>query len=384
MVYLDNAATTSPKPQTVRQAISKAMEESVVNPGRSGTATAKAVAEQIFECRKKAAKLFGAKAPENVVFTLNCTHALNYVIKGALKKGDHVIVSSLEHNAVMRPIDKLKKDGFIDYDIAQVFPFDTDMTVRSFERLIRKNTTMIICTHASNVFGVINPIYEIGQLCKNRDIMFTVDCAQTAGVLPVDMEEFGITFLCCAGHKGLYGPMGTGLLITDGTGLKTVIEGGTGNNSHSFDQPEDLPERLESGTMNTAGILALSKGIDFVNKNTPAMIYNHEMRLIQTAYKLLKNNKKVMFYHTFPLKWQFVPVLSFNVSGVSSMQTAEFFSKNNIAVRAGYHCAPLAHKMFGTEAFGTVRISTSAFSVENDIKKLVYAVNKFTSLKNNY
>lgn len=384
MVYLDNAATTSPKPLIVRQALSDAMKNSVINPGRSGTETAKNVAEEIYKCRKKAALLFGSDMPENVVFTLNCTHALNFVIKGALKKGDHVIVSSFEHNAVMRPLDKLQKEGFLKYDIAQIYSTDTDSTIRCFENLINSNTKMIICTHASNVFGIINPIYEIGKLCNKYNLLFTVDCAQTAGVLPINMEECNIDYLCTAGHKGLYGPMGTGLLITRGKKLNTIIEGGTGNNSHSLSQPDELPERLESGTMNTSGILALSKGIDFVNKVGISRIYEHELSLISKAYSYLQKNKRIIFYHSMPRKWSYVPVLSFNVSGATSMEVAEFLSKNDIAVRAGFHCAPLAHRTLGTEQTGTVRISTSAFSVENDIKKIVFAVNKFTTIKNKY
>lgn len=384
MIYLDNAATTNPKPAAVKNASAWSLESLSVNYGRGGSRPAVKLADEIYACRKKAADFFGAENPQNVVFTLNCTHALNYVIKGALKKGDHVIVSSLEHNAVMRPIDKLKKEGFIDYDVSEIVLGDTDATVHSFEALIKSNTKMIICTHASNVFGVICPIREIGEVCKRHGIIFTVDAAQTAGVLPIDLNGYGIDFLCAAGHKGLYGPMGTGLLITNGRNLDTLIEGGTGNFSHSFEQPADLPERLESGTINSSGIVALSRGFDFVKQRKPENIYRHEMSLIRLAYDLLSENRGTVLYCPRPSNGLFVPVLSFNVRGKQSMEVAEFLNKNDIAVRAGYHCAPLAHRTFGTEAQGTVRISTSAFNSEKDIKMFVNAVNKFTAGKNRY
>lgn len=384
MIYLDNAATTSPKPKIVRDASAKALENLVVNPGRSGHAVAEKAAEEIYACRKKAASFFGSENPENVVFTLNCTHALNFVIKGVLVRGDHVIVSSMEHNAVMRPINKLKKEGIIEYDAAEVILGNEDATVRSFERLIKNNTKMIICTHASNVFGVINPIKKIGELCKRYNLIFAVDAAQTAGILPIDIKDCRIDYLCCAGHKGLYGPMGTGILLSGGKKLKTLIEGGTGNFSNELDQPSDLPERLESGTMNTSGIIALSKGFDFVNSKGIDNIYRHELKYTGLAYDMLVRNRNVVLYCPRPEYGAFVPVLSFNVKGRQSMEVAEYLSKNDIAVRAGYHCAPMAHRMFGTDTQGTVRISPSVFTVENDIKSLVIAVNKFTSVKKSY
>ena len=233
--------------------MTKALEEFGANPGRSGHQMSMDTAEAIYECRREAASFFGAPSPDDVAFTINCTHAVNLALKGILKPGDHVVTSNLEHNAMMRPLEALRRKG-ISYTAAKVEPGDDDQTIRNFEEAIRPNTKMIACMHASNVFGVRLPIERLGELAKKRGLFFLVDAAQTAGILPIHMQEMGIDFLCIPGHKGLYGPMGTGMLVTDcGEKLDTLLEGGTGSRSVELTQPLYMPDRLESGTVNTPG-----------------------------------------------------------------------------------------------------------------------------------
>ncbi len=374
LIYLDNAATTGKKPQSVVLATYNALKNFSANPGRSGHNLSLKAAEQVYKCREKLAEFFGAENLENVIFTQNCTMSINMVLKGVLQKGDHIIVSSLEHNALMRPLNMLKHYEYIDYDIAEVFFDDAEATYRSFERLVRPNTKMIFCTHASNVLGIILPIKKIGLLCKQRKILFAVDAAQTAGVIPINMIENNINYLCVAPHKGLYAPMGIGVLICNGKINKTIIEGGTGTDSNNMLQPANMPEQLESGTLNVPGIFGVLAGVDFVKRYDIKKLYHHEMRLIQYAYEELSNIKGVDLYVPYPSINQFAPVLSFNVRGISSDVVSEFLNKNNIAVRAGLHCAPSAHNRIGTSQTGTVRISTAYFNTHQDISTLIRAV----------
>ena len=380
MIYLDNAATTAPKPRSVSLAVDYAMNHLVANPGRSSNEISLRISELIFETRKKAATLFHFEYPEQVVFTLNCTHALNFVIKGCLEKGDHVVISNLEHNAVARPIYKLKQEGQITYDVATVAVGDEDATVSNFHSLIKPNTRMVLCTHASNVTGQVLPIRRLGELCRSKNIMFVVDSAQTAGLLDIDMKEDHIDFLCCAGHKGLYGPMGTGLLLAAKPLKKTLIEGGTGNFSSLLQQPEELPERMESGTVNVSGIVGLNAGLKFVQSKRIAHLYHNELSLIQKAYRKLSEIKGVTLYTPYPKIGEFVPVLSFNV-GESSTLLGDYLNQKSIAVRSGLHCAPLAHNAIGTIDGGTVRISTSFFNTEQEINRFVSAVFDYTRRK---
>lgn len=375
MIYLDNAATTSPKPQSVLVAVNRALKQYSANPGRSGHEDSQKAAMAVYECRKRAALLFGAPAEDKVVFTLNCTHAINYVLKGLLSPGDHVIMSSLEHNAVTRPLHILSKHG-VAVDTAEVIFGDMEATLRSFERLIKPKTKLIICTHASNVIGTILPIRQIGEMCHRKGILFAVDAAQSAGILPIDMGEMNIDFLCVAAHKGLYAPMGTGMLILAADLPGTLIEGGTGTNSISLTQPEDFPERLESGTINTPGIAGISAGIDFVNRKGLDRIYDHELQLVTRMYDGLSRMSSVQMYTDRPEKGVYAPVLSFNVMGQPSPVTADMLDKSGIAVRAGLHCAPSAHKRIGTLDQGTVRACPSAFTSSKDVDSLLMAVQK--------
>lgn len=367
MIYFDNAATTGVKPKSVVNAVKYALENYSANPGRSGHAFSVRTAEMVYSVREKLSRFFGSDGPETVVFTQNCTHSANCVLKGVLKKGDHCIVSSLEHNAVVRP---LVKTG-ISYSVAEVSFTDDSQTVRNFKELIKPNTRLIFCTGASNVLGKILPIEQIGKLCKEKGILFCVDAAQTAGVIPIDMKKQNIDFLCIAPHKGLYAPMGVGVLIARKKLLGTVIEGGTGTNSIEAYQPDALPERLESGTINVPAIAGISAGLDFVEGKGVNNIYYGEMGLINRLYNSLKKHPEIRLYTPEPKLMQFAPVLSFNIGDTDSSKLAAKLAENGIAVRAGLHCAPFAHRQIGTLSQGTVRVSVASFNNEKEIDILI-------------
>jgi cysteine desulfurase family protein len=376
MIYFDNAATTSPKPETVRKAVDFALHHLSANPGRSGHDLSIAASKIMYDCRESLANLLGFSQPERVIFTPNCTYAINMVLKGLNLKKCKIVTSSLEHNAVMRPLERLKKEQGCTIAIAEVFFDDPAATLRSFASLIDDNTKLVICTHASNVCGLVLPIQEIGRLCFDRKVLFAVDAAQSAGVLPIDMEKMHIDFLCLPGHKGLYGPMGTGALLCKKELPLTLIEGGTGNYSASFKQPEEYPERMESGTVNLPGIAGLKAGVEFVSKKTVPKIHSYEMALIQSAYRGLKNIRGVTLYTPFPDKDRYAPVLSFNIGKMHSMEAAEHLNKAGFALRAGLHCAPTAHRRLGTISYGTVRMGTSVFNKQEEIQKFLMQVSR--------
>lgn len=376
MIYFDNAATTYPKPVSVQNAVNNAMKNYAANPGRAGHTMSMAAAEEVYRCRTAAADFFHAPGPECVAFTLNCTHAVNYVLKGLLKPGDHVVTSCLEHNAVMRPLQALTAAG-VTYSVAQVFPGDNNATMNSFRSALTENTKLIVCTQASNVWGIRLPVERIAALGHQYGIPIVIDCAQTAGILPINMEEDGFDYLCVAGHKGLYGPMGTGILITpNGSGLSTVIEGGTGTNSVSLMQPETMPDRMESGTQNVPGIAGLRAGIEFVKSRSPESIFKHEMDLMQYLYRKLSEMKNIHLYTQEPSEPDYVPVLSFNVADMPSEVVAQKLNSYGIAVRAGLHCAPMAHAFMGTTQQGAVRVCPSAFSNMNEIRSFTLSLMK--------
>lgn len=377
MIYLDNAATTGKKPISVIRAVDTALVKYCANPGRSGHKRSEMTAVKVYETREALADFFGASGPENVVFTQNCTHSLNCVIKGVLTGRDHVIVSSLEHNSVMRP---LVKSG-VPYDVAEVSLTDDTVTVNNFRDKIRDNTKMIICTGASNVLGKILPIAEIGSLCFEKGILFTVDAAQIAGIVDINMQKMHIDYLCIAPHKGLYAPMGIGALICEKPINDTIIEGGTGTESVNFAQPDMLPERVESGTINVPAILGISAGTEFVKMRGISNVYRHEMQLIKMLYDGLKNSKHCILYAPSPEADSYAPVLSFNVKGMTSGETAQLLDRYGIAVRAGLHCAPTAHRAIGTVDTGTVRVSPSVFNTKEEIAYLLRTVNSKPFIK---
>lgn len=380
MIYLDNSATTYPKPQSVRNALSLSTVAYGANPGRGGYKMSTETARQIYKVRELLTEMFGAESEENVVFTLNCTHALNIAIKGLAKKGGHAVTSCLEHNSVMRPLEKLSRDGDFSYDVVRVSD-DDETTLRNFEKKIRPETSFIVCTYASNVFGDILPIEKLGLLAKKYNIPFIVDAAQAAGTLEIDMKRDNISCLCMPGHKGLYGPAGTGVLIlSDDIDLDTIVEGGTGSESKNLLQPSFLPDRFECGTQNTAGIIALGKGVEFVKREKISNIHDRECFLIESLYKNFLSSENVIVYNKFDRK-RFVPLISFNVVGMTGEETASLLADYGIALRGGFHCNPMAHEHYGTLSQGTARVSVSAFNRKNDIDYLINCVNKIAKLK---
>lgn len=372
MIYFDNSATTFPKPQSVISAVLTAVKKFGANPGRSGHTMSRESGKLIESCRQTAMNMFGANAPANVVFTLNCTMAINIVIKGLLKKGDHVVTSCIEHNAVMRPLNKLEKEGVITYTKAKVYPCDNDKTVDSFRKSINSKTALIITTHASNVWGIRMPIERIAALSKIYGIPILVDGAQTAGVTPINIKKSGIDYLALAGHKGLYGPMGTGMLITNrGKEIDTIIEGGTGTSSMILCQPKEMPQKFESGTPNLVGICGLKAGMDFVNSKGIENICRHEMQIVTHLYENMKKINRLRLYMPRPTAEYFVPLISFNFEDKISDEVGRFLDLNGIEVRTGLHCSPSAHEFMGTSKQGVVRISPSVFSTIQEADKLI-------------
>ena len=376
MIYLDNSATTYPKPPQVIRAVHSAVSTYSFNPGRGGYRQSIRTAQKVYETRETIADFFHAPSPESVIFTPGCTQSLNMVIKGVLKRGDHVVISSLEHNAVYRPLYQLSRMGEITFDIADVMIGDDEATIDHFRNAINQNTRMIICTHASNVIGCRLPTERLCALAHSYGILFCLDAAQSAGVFPIDMMSDGYDFVCCPGHKYLYGPMGIGLLLigNDNT-VEPLIAGGTGSVSAEPKMPDFYPDRLEAGTQNIAGILGLKAGVDFVRQRGIDRIRRKEQMMIDRLYRSLKHNDHLHFIGREGQEEVYAPVLAFTVDHTDSETFAEQLSQQyNIAVRGGLHCAPLAHKALHTSDRGVVRISPSVFTSSEEFNILRHAL----------
>lgn len=367
MIYFDNAATTFPKPSTVSKAVKQGVDIYGGNPGRSGHKLSILSGQKVYECRKTVADFFGASV-DGTIFTTNCTHALNLAIKGLLQDGDHVVISELDHNAVVRPIHALSQTGTISYDVATVDLYNDNNTVASFESCIKPNTKAIVCTHASNVLGTVLPIKRIGELCSARGIHFILDAAQTAGVLPIDLTENHISILCTAGHKGLLGPTGTGVLcMAKELPLATLIEGGTGSASLSLDQPDFYPDRLESGTVNTVGICGLHEGIRYLQKHGLTDLYDHEFGLCWQVFQWLSHHLDYQVYLPLYQYTKTAPIVLFNHHRLHSVDLVNRLDELGYCLRGGLHCAPLAHQKIGTLQTGAVRFSPGIFTKLQDI-----------------
>ena len=375
MVYFDNAATTYPKPESVISAVTNAMRVYGANPGRAGHSMAYSTSELIYETRKNACEMFGSDDPAKVIFTPNCTFALNCAIKGLAKKNTHFIISSLEHNAVVRPLEALKSKGMCDYSVAKVERYDGE-TYMNFERLIRDNTVAVVCTGASNVFGKMPPLKGISALCKKNGLKLIVDGAQISGIFDINCKRDGVDILCIAAHKGLYAPMASGMMIINGDiSLETVVEGGTGSYSAISTQPQNLPDKFESGTLSVPLIAGINAGMKFVNKEGVNSIRSHEASYVKKISNGLKSMKNVITYTDLDSPYEsFAPLISFNIVGKNSEETGVLLNKKGIAVRSGLHCAVLAHRTYGTDETGTVRIAPSFFTNINDVNLLLNSV----------
>lgn len=379
MIYLDNAATSFPKPSKVYEEVINCMKNYCANPGRGSHNMAIKSALKVMESRNLISEIFNIRNPFNIVFTHNATEALNIAIKGLLKKGDHVISTVLEHNSVLRPLNSMAKHGvevtLISSDKAGfINPLD-------IKDEIKFNTKAIIINHASNVLGSIQDINSIGKIAKKYGVKFIVDASQSAGSISIDVERDNIDLLAFPGHKGLLGPQGTGALyIREGIELKSFKEGGTGSISNSIDQPYELPDRFESGTLNTPGIVGLCEGVKFIKKIGIENIYNEEMQLMDQLIRELKKLDFVKIYGSTSLKNR-LTVLSINIEGIDASIVGEELNDAEIAVRTGYHCAALIHKVIGTEYIGTVRISPGCFNTSKDIDEFIKNIIKIYKAK---
>ncbi len=373
MIYLDNAATTLIKPPRVKRAVLE-MFDKCGNSGRSAYESSMTASDVIYTARERAAKLFGVEEPEEIIFTSNATQALNMAIKGIAKKGS-CIISGYEHNSVVRPINSLKEKG-IECTVAKSKLFDWNDCIRAFRAGFKSNTEFAVCTHVSNVFGYILPIEEIDELCYKKGIPLIIDASQSAGTLPVDMSKLkAVVCVCAPGHKGLYGPQGTGILVCrKGIKLNTILEGGTGSLSESFTQPEFMPDRFESGTMNAPGIAGLAEGISYVLEKGEESIFVHEKDLIDYLVSELSKMQNIRIFSSVRRKKQ-GGVISFISNKFDCEKIGKLLSIEKIAVRSGFHCAPLAHYTAGTNK-GTVRVSVSDFTTADEVETFLCKLKK--------
>lgn len=378
MIYLDNAATTFPKPPEVAREVFRCITQYCGNPGRGGHSLSIAAAKKVYECRLAISGLVGCTEPESIIFTENTTHALNLVIKGLLKKGDHVIISDMEHNSVLRPIAKLAECGIIEYSIFPTMTLDdrrnATLICAGIARRMRKNTRAVICSHASNICSATLPLEKIGEFCKRYGLLFIVDAAQSAGHVPIDMQKMNIDALCAPAHKALYGPQGAGFAALSPTlsgVLETLTEGGNGINSFDTLMPDEPPERYEAGTLPTPSIAGLLEGIKFIRGIGIEAIEEHERELYLYARELLLNIDGITVYAP---KHEGAVIL-FNKQGKSAEEVSKTLNEHGICTRAGYHCAPLAHNTLGTDETGAIRVSFGIFNTKNNIEYLARVVN---------
>ena len=377
-IYLDNASTTFPKPKCVSDSVYRYMTEMGCNINRGGYENAYSVEKLVFETRELLANMFGASDCKNVVFTKNITESLNFIIKGYLKSGDHVLVSSMEHNAVMRPLVQLKKIGV---SFSRIPCLETgELCIDSIPSLIRPNTKAIIMTHASNVCGTIMPIKEVGALCRKHSLSFIVDSAQTAGVLPINMADMNISALAFTGHKGLLGPQGIGGFILSEdmiNRLEPLISGGTGSISHTENIPDFMPDKFEAGTLNIPGIIGLHASLNWIKDKTIETLFNHELSLTEeflTELKAFEDNGFIKIVGRNDLTGRTGIVSIKTLSHDAAKIAYALDSKYKIMTRVGLHCAPNAHKTLGTYPEGTIRFSFGFDNDSSDIKAVVKAL----------
>lgn len=366
MIYLDSAATTFQKPDTVAQAMENALA-TMSSPGRGGHPAAMRAADTAFACREELAELFRLKNPEQVVFTSSATHGLNIAVKSMVREGDRVVVSGYEHNAVTRPLTALGAR----IAVAEAPLFDSAAVAEAFQRLITPDIAAVVCSHVSNVFGFIQPVEEIAAICRSRGVPFVIDASQSAGVLPLDMEALGAAFIAMPGHKGLYGPQGTGVLLCgDGAETRTLLEGGTGSLSIQQEMPDFLPDRLEAGTHNMPGIAGLLAGVRYVRQRGLRDICLRERQLALLAAEGLRTLPGLRVFALPGLRDQ-AGVLSILPENREVEAVGEALADRGIAVRTGLHCAPLAHRSAGTLDTGTVRLSFSDFNTPEEVYRLL-------------
>ncbi|MFY9381613.1 MAG: aminotransferase class V-fold PLP-dependent enzyme [Eubacteriales bacterium] len=382
MIYFNNAATTWPKPDIVYYTADTVAKKHGGNAGRGGNAMAVAAAKEIYNCRCALASFFGAQ-PENIIFTLNTTYAINMAIKSSVCQGSHILISDIEHNSVLRPVIELTKRGVITYDIFDTSG-DAGNVIESIRRHLRINTRMLVCTHMSNIAPITLPIAEIGSFCRERGICFITDAAQSAGFLDINVEEMKIDALCIPGHKGLYGMQGCGALILGMNASKyfkrTFIEGGSGSDSSLPHMPEYTPDRFEAGTMPAHTIAALRAGVEWVTTRGVSAIRQHEANICAGIVKRLKIIPDIKIYYEDSYNGGAYNIVLFNIKGRSPTEVSTLLNERGICVRAGLHCAPMAHKKIGTYPGGAVRISCGVFNTEREAIRLTNEIKRIAAM----
>ena len=373
MIYMDNGATSHPKPPEVIDTMLDVMTNYCANPGRAGHEMAARTAKEIYKARVAVSTLFGIEDPGQLIFTKNCTESLNMALKGILKEGDHVITSSMEHNSVVRPLMELRKKGVVTTFVS--CKQDGSMDIMAIKSAIRKNTKMIVMTAASNVTGTKMPLEEIGRLALRKGLIFMVDGAQGAGCMDLNVEKNHIDVLAAPGHKGLLGPQGTGILyVRKGIKMNPLLAGGTGSRSKEEEQPEDFPEGYESGTVNSPGIIALGTAARLVNKIGVDVIEEHERRLTEKLQKGLKAIKGITVYGPEDIRKK-TAVIAVNIEEMDCEEVAAILNDEyGIAVRSGFHCSGRAHQTIGTAETGCVRICPGLYTSEKEIDMVIAAM----------
>jgi len=376
MIYLDNAATSIRKPQEVIDSIIRALN-TMGNSSRSVHESSLSAARTVYAAREKIASFFSCET-DHVVFCSNSTEALNTVINGTIKHGEHVISTDLEHNSVLRPLHRLKEERDVSLSFVPVGA-SCRVDYASFENLIQENTVAIICNHASNFTGDMLELKRIGNICRKNDILFIVDASQTAGCFPIDMKDMQIDVLCFTGHKGLLGPQGTGgLCISSGVEILPLKVGGSGTNSYSMSQPQEYPTRLEAGTLNAHGVAGLSAALDYINEIGIDRIRQHEHSLMQLFHSGVKNTPGVKVYGDFTTER--AAIVALNIRDYDSALISDHLIQTyGIATRSGAHCAPRMHQALGTDKQGAVRFSFGWYNTANEVECAITAVNEIAS-----
>jgi len=373
VIYFDSAATTMQKPKAVSKAVACAIDR-MASVGRGDSKASQSASEVMFSCRESAAEMFGVPSPEQVVFTFNATHGLNIAIKSLVKPGQTVLISGYEHNAVTRPLHSIPG---IQVRVLNTPLFEPELFIAHLRQELATGVDVVICTHVSNVFGYILPVEELAALCALWKVPLILDASQSAGTLPISLEGLHASFIAMPGHKGLYGPQGTGLLLCGQMG-EPLLYGGTGSLSALQEMPDFLPDRLEAGTHNVAGIAGLLQGLNFVKQKGTEEIQKHEQSLKQVAAKGLSEMPSLDVFFAENRSVQ-SGVLSFRVKGHDCEEVGAYLARNQIAVRSGLHCAPLAHQSAGTDKTGTVRLSFSAFNSGAQVEKFMATLRAFLS-----
>ena len=377
-IYFDNGATSWPKPEAVYGAAEQYLRSGGGNPGRSGHARSLASERLLYDSRERIGTFLGAKKPEEIIFTLNATDALNMAIKGILDQGDHVVYSPFEHNSALRPLYSLRESGRI--TTTMLSAVDDGVDAEAFDRAIRPETKLLVCTHASNITGRIMPVQAIAELAASRGVFFLIDAAQTAGAIPLNLQEIGADLVAFTGHKSLLGPPGVGLLyLREGVKIKPWREGGTGSRSDEERQPAFMPDYLEAGTMNAPGIAGLNEGLKYINATSVEEIREHELKLCQKLLAGLERISGIKVFRIFAPE-NYVAVVSFVMEGMDSGELGFILEEGyGILSRTGLHCAPQAHRSIGTFPGGTVRFSLGCFNTEQEVDHALHALSEIAT-----